>query len=49
MEAFCYTPEEPATKSAEIGIVSAALKEGIVAHGCHYPHGKTGVRKGRHR
>jgi predicted nucleotidyltransferase len=29
LEAFCYTPEELAKKSMEIGIVSEALREGI--------------------
>lgn len=29
LEAFCYTPEELAKKSTEIGFVSEALKEGI--------------------
>lgn len=29
LEAFCYTPEEFARKSAQIGIVGEAVKEGI--------------------
>ncbi len=29
VELFCYTPEEFAAKQAELGIVSAAVREGV--------------------